>query len=379
MNRNNIHKHSHGEWRVVEERSWTQSESDLFNNPLLDNAACYAPHPTSKTDLTLAKVYRNDALIGVAPVVRLIQYPATRLLQQKYRKWLNPLFSFVTRETTCMIDSSFLAYRYADPFFSLAAADAKVVREAVVKHLQGCPGVDNIVITEPVGDPGWARAKGFLTFLQLPLVRVELDGCAKLDDYLMKLSKKRRKNFRNDRKLFKEGGGTMSLIPPPQSRELLGDLHATLLASAAQNRSFEIPFGDLLNSRPAFDAQQQWVIIARDGDNIAGFFAFIPHDDTLCQCHGGLDYRYSPRLKVYQNLLHEAVVHAIDKGFRQVTFGPLNNEAKRRCGTLAATMSAFWLRKRLSRWMMQSFMLRRFQAYQGEWSSPIDTPKRIPE
>jgi hypothetical protein len=366
MNKNKAYESTHGEFTVREERTWSKTESSFFKNPFLDNAACFAPHPTSKVDLTLAKVFRNTELLGIAPVIRLIKYRATRLLKPEYKKWMDPMIGILTYETTCLIDTSFMAYQYADPFMTIDPKDLKPVREAIIAHLQNCKGVDNIMISEPAGDPTWAQARGFMTFMQLPLVRVELDDCQSLDDYLMSLSQKRRRNFRKEQKLFKKRGGFMEVVAPPHSPELLTKLYPTLLSSSAQNKDFEVPFEELYNSLSAFETQKQWLIVAREGDKIAGFFAFILHGTQMYQCHGGLDYRYSLSLKAYQNLLHESVCYAVDNGFRHVSFGPLNNEAKRRAGTLAPIMSAFWLRKRLSRWMMRNIMLKKMQIYCGE-------------
>jgi len=370
MGHDNGNNSMYGEFKVVEERSFTESESLLFNNPFLDNAACYAKHPTPKTNLTLAKVYHKGHLVGIAPLTRLIKYRGTRLLSPKWRKWMDPVFGAFTQETTCMIDTTFMAFSYDDPFLSTGPQHARAVRESIVAHLQGCRDVDNIFISEPAGDPNWAQSKGFKTFLQLPIVHVKLNGCRNLDNYLKKLSQKRRRNFRNEQKLFKKKGGSMQVVKPPHSQELLDELHSLLLSSSDQNRDFKIPYEDLYNSRQVLEIQRLWIIVARHGDKIIGFFAFIPNGQIINQCHGGLDYHYSLQLKAYPNLMHEATIFAIDNGFHQLSLGPLNNEAKRRVGALAPVMSALWVRNRMSRWFIKKVMLQRFQIYGG----PVEFP-----
>lgn len=355
-----------GDLHVSEERTWSAAEAAAFADPLLDNAAHFAPHSTTRTDLTLAKVRRNGELIGAAPLLRLVKYRGTRLLKASARAWMDPLFGPFVRKTSCIVDASFMAFRHGDPFLAVDPNDRRRVREAVVAHLKGCPDVDKVMISEPAGDPGWARANGFRPFLQFPLVRVELDGCRTLEDYLGKLGQKRRRNVRQERALFAKEGGAMEVIPPPQAPALLADLHRLLLASSAHNSDLEVPYEDLMNSKPALTSQKMWVIVARAGDAIAGFFAFIPAADVIAQCHGGLDYDHSLRLKAYPNLIHEAVVYALANGFRQVTLGPLNNEAKRRAGELAPVMAALWCRDAVSRWLTNRVLLKRFQVYGGD-------------
>ncbi|MCB9914965.1 MAG: GNAT family N-acetyltransferase [Planctomycetes bacterium] len=355
---------SHG-LAVTEETTWTAEESRVFGDLRLDNAGVYARHSTARTKLTLVKVRRGGELVGVAPALRMIQYRATRLLEPRSRRWMDPLMGPFARRTTCLVDGSFLAFRHAAPFFAAGGVSAGEVREAVVGHLKGCRDVESLMISEPAGDPGWALDNGFLAFLQLPLVRVELDGVASFDEHLAALGQKRRRNLRKERELFAQEGGTMEVHAPPLAPELVEELHRLLLASSANNPTLEIPFEDLMNSRGAFGEQAQWVIVARVGGAVAGFFGFLPQGETLAQCHGGLDYEHSLRVKAYPNLIHEAVAYALEHGFREVTLGPLNNEAKRRAGTLAPVMASFWARDPLTMWLTKRVLLPRFQVFGG--------------
>jgi len=354
------------ELSVTEEASWTPEEAARFEDPLLDNVAKFLPHSTGRTRLDLAKVRRGEELVGVAPLLRLVRYRGTRLLEPGTRRWLDPCFGPFARKTTCLVDTSFLAFRYSEPFFAHRAEDRGAVRGAVVRHLKACRDVDQVMISEPATDGGWAREHGFLPFLQLPLVSVELEGVASFDDYLAGLSQQRRRNLRKERQLFRESGGRFELLEPPHPPRLTRELHRCLLASSEHNAELEIPFEDLMNNEEAFRSQEQWVITARVGEALAGFFAFIPRGDVLHQCHGGLDYVHSLAVKAYPNLIHAATEHAIERGCRRLTLGPLNNEAKRRAGSLQPVMASFWCRDAASRFLMKRFLLRRFQIYGGE-------------
>jgi hypothetical protein len=99
------------ELEVREERVWSQDESALFANPLFDNFAHYAPFSTDRTALSIAKVHRRGELIAVAPLVRLVRYQGTRLLEPSSRRWMEPLMGFFTRQTlgpmiACRADSA---------------------------------------------------------------------------------------------------------------------------------------------------------------------------------------------------------------------------------------------------------------------------------
>jgi hypothetical protein len=352
---------------VTEERTWSQEESALFMNPLFDNFAHFAPHSTDSTNISIAKVRRDGELIGVAPLMRILRYRGTRLLEQRSRRWMDPLMGLFSRSNLCMIDASFMGFRHADPFIALDSSDALGVRESVFTHLKNCPDVDSVMISEPAGDPAWLHDSGFCTFLQFPLVRIDIEGCRTFDDYLAGIGRKRRHHLRQERKLFAKAGARIEVLAPPIDEDLARELHSCLLASSRRNDDgIEVPFKEVMLSEQAFLAQHQWVIIARLGEEIAGFFSFIPHEGVIAQCHGGFNYEHSLPIKAYPNLIHAAVEYAIESGCREVTLGPLNNEAKRRAGTMKPVMSGIWCRNTATRLLMNNVFVKRFQLYQGE-------------
>jgi predicted N-acyltransferase len=351
---------------VSEEYTWSQDESALFADSLFDNFAHFLPYSSARTTLSIAKVRRGDKLIGVAPLTRLVKYRGTRLLKPGSRRWMDPLLGPFVCNTLCMIDANLMAFRHADPFIALNASDAVAVREAVITYLKHCNDVDSILISEPAADPSWLHSAGFFSFKQLPMVRIEVGACASFDDYLASIGSKRRRNLRQERKLFAKAGVRVEVIAPPLETSLAEKLHQCLLGSALRNKETEVPFEDVLNSHPAFLTQRQWAIVARLGDTIVGFFAFIPYRGIMAQCHGGLDYRYSLPIKAYPNLIHAAVEYAIESGFDEVTLGPLNNEAKRRAGIQTPVMSSCWCRSPFSQLFMNKVIGKRLQIYTGE-------------
>lgn len=350
---------------VTEESQWSRTEAAAFDDPMLDHAAAFIPASRRSTRLTLAKVRRGDRLVGVAPVLVLRRYRGTRLLRPDLAARLDPLFGRVTRATQCLVETSFMGYLDAEPFFTLDPADGPAVRAAVIAHLQRRRDLDTILVTEPAaGAP--ALPPGFDAFLQLPLIRAETAGFSDFDGWLDAQGPKRRRNARAERKLMAGAGATVAYHAPPQARALRDRMHALLINSARANArgGVVVPYEIMMNDYDAFLRQSFHAITISVGEQIAGFFAFIPRDGVMHQVHGGLDYDIGPAIKVYPNLMHAAVEHAIRHGYRAVTFGPQNNEAKRRAGAAQPVRSALWCRGPLTRWVMRR-MVDKLQVYTG--------------
>lgn len=350
---------------VTEESRWSRAESEAFVNPLLDHAAAFIPASRRSTRLTLAKVRRGDRLVGVAPVLVLRRYRGTRLLRPDLAARLDPMFGRVSRATQCLVETSFMGYLDAPPFFAPDPADGPAVRAAVIAHLQRRRDLDTILVTEPAtGAP--ALPPGFDAFLQLPLIRADTGGFSDFDGWLAAQGPKRRRNARAERKMLAGAGATVDWHAAPQPRALRDRMHALLINSARANATggVVVPYEIMMNDYDAFLRQSFEAITISVGGRMAGFFAFIPRDGVMHQVHGGLDYDIGPAIKVYPNLMHAAVEHAIRHGYRAVTFGPLNNEAKRRAGAALPVRSALWCRGPVSRWVMRR-MVDKLQVYTG--------------
>jgi hypothetical protein len=351
---------------IRDEAGLTSRERDSLGcRPTLDNFAHYARHSTDRTRLFFVKVYRGEDFLGLAPITKLVRHQCTDLLRPDKRRWLGPILAPLSRQTTYMIDSAFLAFEYASPFFCPAPEDEAAVRTAVSDHLKQKPDVDTVWIAEPRRNTSWARAHHYDCFSTLPMVHVDLTGHATVESYLAALSKKRRRNWRVDREAFDAGGGTLAYYTPPVPQAFLEDMHGCLLKSAARGE-LAVPYSDVLNDRAAFHGQPQHALVARVGGRIVGFFSCIRNGPALQQCHGGFDYDGSHTVKAYANLINAAIEHAITNGLQRVTMGPLNNETKRRAGTdLMPVMVSIWCRDAMTRLFMRSFFLKNLQVYTG--------------
>ncbi len=362
---------------VALEHDWSGEESALFGDPLLDSFAHTFPAATDRAATFFAKARRDGELVGVAPLVLIRKYRSTRLIEPKARRWMDPLIGPFARKTTCLVDTALMAFRHEAPFFARDARDLPLLRSAVLGHLVAeAKEVDTIIVNEPwagIGPQG-----GFEGFLQLPLVTASVAGHRNFEDYLKALPKKRRRNAQQERKLFADAGGTMEVAAPPHDRALMRLLHAQLMASEARNRALEVPYSEIMNDFETLCRQQPWLILARLDGAIIGFFAFIPVGGVMHQCHGGLDYERAQAVKTYPNLMHAAVEHAIAQGMRSVSFGPLNNEAKRRAGEPQPVMASFWCRDAVSRFMMKNVMMKRFQVYTGPIPAGAAGPEPVP-
>lgn len=353
-----------GELAVSEEPGWSTEESAAFDDPLIDYFAGYAASSTDGTAVAIAKVRRDGRLVGVAPVVRIRKYRTTRLLAPGSRRWMDPLLGPFARKTVCFVDTSLMGFRYEAPFFALDPADGPAVRAAVIGHLQSQPDIDTLCVSEPWAGNG-AGEPGFTAFLNLPLAVIDLAGCASFDAYLERLSRKRRKNARQERKLFADAGARIEAVHPPYPDRLVDLLHGQLMASARRNEMLEVPYGDVMNAREALERQAPHLLLATIDEAVVGFIAFLVRGTTMHQCHGGLDYARSAEVKAYPNLMHGAVDYAISNGLATITLGPVNNEAKRRASEPLPVVTSFWCSDGMSAFFMKYMMMKRFQVYTG--------------
>lgn len=334
--------------------------------PTLTHFSHHVRYSTPKTSLSFATVYEGDRFLGTAPVIRIRGQKSTEMLRPEVRRWLGPLLGFSSRRTTCLIDTSFLAFDYSSPFLCPVPTDHERVRDAIVDHLQQKRGVRVVWVTEPQGDTTWARLRNYDSFATLPMVSAELKGHTSVNSYLASLSKKRRKNWRADRRTFELQRGTFEHLAPPLDHDTLRQMHGCLLESARRN-SLCVPYADVMNDLQAFSSQKQHAIVARQDGKIVGFFSWFPNGPVMQQCHGGFDHAGSQQVNAYPNLINAAIEYAITHGFERVSLGPLNNEVKRRAATQLLPMtSSVWCRDGLTRWFMRHLFLKNFQVYRGE-------------
>ena len=361
---------------VHEEIKLTDAQREALGNTGLDNFVHYARFSTDRTQLFFAKVFRGDEFVGLAPIIKTVKYKGTRLLRAPVRRWAGPLLGLLSHKTTYMVDTAFMGFQHANPFFAVRHTDQAVVRDCVFDHLSAKDDVDHIWIAEPAADLTWAMERGLESFNSLPAVSATVTGHNSISSYLESLSKKRRKNFRQDRKPFDESGGMIDYFSPPLPEQLATELHQLLLNSAENNRNHHdlaVPFEDVQVHEKAFLTQQQHVLVARIEGRPIGFFGFFPNGDVIHQCHGGFDYDLSLKSKAYHNLMNGAIQFAIEQGYASVTFGPLNNETKRRIGTEFAPVTAhIWSRKKLVGMLSKLIFVPNFQVYRG----PADTSDR---
>ena len=344
----------------------SQERDALGNKSTLDNFAHFAKHSTPQTQLFFSKVYRGPEFIGLATVTKLVRHKGTELLRPGWRRWMGPLLGPLSRTTTYMVDSAFTAFETIDPFLCVDPAAALAVRSAIADHLQGKKDADTVWLSEPRRDTGWAEARGYDCLSILPMVCVDVSGHTTVDGYLAGLSKKRRANWRADRRLFAHGGGRLVHHEHPIPAPILEQMYECLLRSAARN-DLCVPFGDLMNDRAAFMTQDQHAIVAIVEGRVVGFFSFIANGETMQQCHGGVDYGVSLSVKAYANLINAAIAHAITRRFSRLTMGPLNNETKRRAGShIVPFMASIWCRDPIGRFLSRRLFLRNFQVYRGE-------------
>ncbi len=223
-------------------------------------------------------------------------------------------------------------------------------------------------IAEPSDEAAWAAADGFDQFQTLPIVHVELEGCASADDYLATLSKKRRRNLRHERETFANAGATIERHEGPLGdRAALVDELVACLRASAQHSALTVPYNDVLIDPRAFAKQRQTVLVARVAGQAVGFMSFLVDGDRLMQCHGGLDYQRSHDVLAYHNLIYAGIELAIERRCRLMSMGPLNNETKRRAaGALRPIVAGLWNRNPLDAFVARKLFIKNFDVYSGE-------------
>ncbi len=361
-------------FRVVADAKLTPAERGAVGGgQAVEECAKYAPFSTSETELFWAKAYEGERLAAVAPVVRLRKRKGTDLLRQPMRKWLGLLIGPLSRKTTLLVDTAFMAYDACSPFLTAPGVDRPAVKRAISNFLKSQKKVDTVWISEPPEEAEWAAGEKYAQFHTLPMVQVPVEGCASLDQYLASLSRNRRRNFKRERDLFAKAGATIEIWRgvvrdnPP----LLDDVIACLAASAAHSQ-FTVPYNDVLTARAAIGALEQAVLTARLGDKVVGFMSCLEDDGRLMQCHGGLNYAESHEIKAYHNLISRAIELAIERGCRVLTLGPNTNETKRRAGgLLRPIVSSLWNRMPGDRIVARKLFIKNFEVYRGELGAEI--------
>lgn len=359
-------------YRIETDVNLTPEERNaVVGGPALESCGLYFPFSTPETELFWTKAYDGDRLAGVVPVVRLRKRKATDMLRPAVRRWLGPVLGPLSRKTTLLLDTAFLAYDARSPFFTTPGADRPAIKRAISTFLKAQKKVDTLWISEPPEEAAWAAGEKYHQFHTLPMVQVVVDGCGSLDDYLGTLNRNRRRNFRRERDLFAKAGGTIR-----EYRGRIGDdpeLHRQIMAclsSSGANSQFNVPYNDVLTNPDAIASLWQIVLTAHVDGKTIGFMSLLPDGARLMQCHGGLDYAKSHEVKAYHNLISAGIELAIGMGMQMLTLGPMTNETKRRAGgAFRPIVSSLWNRLPGDAFFARKVFSKNFEVYRGELGS----------
>lgn len=340
--------------------------SGFGRRALLENFRLYRRHSSPATQLDWVRVCQGDRLVAIVPVVRLGKRPATDMLQSRVRRVFGPIVGPFAKKTTLLVDTAFLAYDDRSPFIAGDGVDGTIVKRAVSELLKAERGVDSVWISEPAEEAAWAASEGYHQFLVLPMAQIPTAQFETVAEWVAALSKKRRRNRRQEQAAFAAVDGEMTFHEGPLGPPLVDDLLKCLDRSAAHSQ-FTVPYNDVLTDPHAFAEQAQVAWVARVHDRVVGFMSFLIEGRRMMQCHGGLDYELSLQVFAYHNLIYRAVEHAIEQGYELVSMGPLNNETKRRAATeLKPIVASLWSRNPLDRLATRTFFAKNFEVYRGE-------------
>jgi len=335
----------------------------IGGNQTLANYCHFVSFSSPEIQLFFARVEEQGRLVAVAPVVRLWKCRATDMLKPSLQKWLGPWLGPILRKTTLLVDTAFLAYEYRSPFFCVEDADQHSVKASVSEFLKSQKDVDSVWITEPETDATFVSYEEYDSFPILPMVHVRTAGFDTMEEYVGSLSQKRRRNYRQEREAFRTAGATVEVVNSPLNVSLATAMYRCLAQSASRS-VFRVPYNKVLTNEAAFRQQKQMALVARLQERVIGFMTFIINDKTLLQSHGGLDYDLSLEVRAYHNLAYALIEYAIGRGLERVSFGPLNNETKRRVGThLMPVVASLWTRNPIDRVLAKKFFIRNFHVH----------------
>jgi hypothetical protein len=361
--------------RVAAEKTLSpQERAAVGGGETLATCQVYFPFSTSDTELFWAKAYERERLVGVAPVVRLRKRKATDMLRQPVRKWLGPVLGPLSRKTTLLVDTAFMAYDARSPFFTATNVDRLAVKRAISKFLKTQKKVDTVWISEPPEEAEWAASEKYHQFHTLPMVQVPVNDFNSLDEYVAALTRNRRRNFKRDRELFSSRGGMIQ-----EYRGVIGEnpeLHRQVMAclgASGANTKFNVPYNDVLTHPDAIARLFQIVLTAHLDGQVIGFMSLLEDGSRLMQCHGGLDYKRSHEVKAYHNLISAAIELAIKLQLEVLTLGPMTNETKRRAGgQFRPIVSSLWNKLPGDRFFAKKVFSKNFEVYRGELGAEFD-------
>ena len=351
---------------VREDTTLSPHERASLDTQVLDNFEHYARFSSDRTQLFFVKVYRGIDFLGLAPVTKLCRHKSTKLLNPASRWWLVPLIGPFAHKTTYMVDTAFLGFLYASPFFCTEPAATSTVKRCVSDHLKRKSDVDVVWISEPISEAVWMVDEQYDSFSILPMVQADVSNHDSFDSYVASQTKKRRRNIRHKNAVFSDGGGSIRVLKSPLAPDDARAVYRCISQSSNQSLLC-VPYSDVINSEAAFREQPQTVFVAEVDGKIVGSLSYLSHGTTFLQCHGGLDYGVSLQVNAYHQLLHASIEYAIDHGYQRLSFGPLNNETKRRAGTdLMPMVANLWSRNPFFGLFTKTLVIPNFQVYRGK-------------
>lgn len=363
-----VSRHSQNGRSMLHAYEQQETTALCISDPLLRNFEHFAGHSTRHVQLSFVAVSDAERVVAVVPTVKFVRQPFHKLIKNSPARIAARMLGPLGWKTSLLIDTSFLAYDYGSPFrFFADDCDRRAIARCAMDYCMKMSGIDSVMIAEPTSESYFHDHPSFDSFAMVPMSHVELSTVDSWIDYLSKLSKKRRRNCLAAQRQMSEHGveiGIQEELSSGVGEQVYQCLHASAERSAIHN-----PYQAVATNELAFLSQSQEFAVASQGERVVGFASFIQDGSCLLQTHGGLDYDVSTKAKAYHNLMYALIREAITRGCDMVSFGPLNNETKRRIGTdLRPLVASLWNRKKLDRLLARKVFLPNFQVYHGPYS-----------
>jgi hypothetical protein len=149
-----------------------------------------------------------------------------------------------------------------------------------------------------------------------------------IDDYL--------KNHRNLKKKLKEyskHGGVVELWKGKLPQEWQQQVKSCVKATASRS-VFQLPYqelyADMCLSSTEINNEKILHFICRSENQFLGYHSFMCFDNQIRCLHGAFNREMKSTFHAYENMIYKVVEYAIERRIRNVWFGPVLNETKKR-------------------------------------------------
>ena len=296
---------------------------------------------SSQTDMEMIilEIKSNNTLIGVAIVMRLKKLRAYQYLWSPIAKAIEN--SSLLQRVLPDLDIGFLEVpisNYSGLFTSTQTT--REYRNMLLLKIRTFFKVNfsmhALCIKEDVSIEQNSISKEFSKLSFIPNTSLSIIDKS-FEDFIAKMSNKKRRKFRKDRSFLEKEGGSIKLV---DNISLIADeLYQLYKKTNEKNKSkddylptpltIDKEFFDNLSS---FDLLNTKALVVKVNDKIIAYCLLMKDGDTLYFKSVGLDYDLSFKTYAYFNLFYSSIEYGIEQGCKRIDYGITSYTFKKRMG-----------------------------------------------